>query len=157
MKKFQWMIFGTLLGVLVSLTGCHGEPVPEGLPKLFPCELTFEQEGKPLVGAVVMLTSKNKPCPWSVGGTTDENGTAIIRTHGKFVGAPEGTFIVTVNKEELEDLPEDSNKRPMVYSLVDSQYTTSDESTLEVVVSAKTIENYDIGAEARIEAGRDGD
>jgi len=75
--------------------GCNSGSRPDGLPKLYPVTLRLEQDGKPLAGATVILSSEIK---WSCGGISDDNGVVQVRTHGQFSGAPLGRYKVAVSK-----------------------------------------------------------
>ncbi|MDO5554960.1 MAG: hypothetical protein Q4G68_14485 [Planctomycetia bacterium] len=94
--------------------GCGGPPRPDGLPDLLPVTLVLTQEGTPFVDANVLLapveqTSGN----WTVGGVTDDSGKAVIYTHGKYSGAPAGTYKVLLRKTKIigavshDDAPKD--------------------------------------------------
>lgn len=140
--------------VLFSVGGCapKGPVRPDGLPTLFPCEITITQEDKPLVGALVELRNKSQPSSWATDGVTDENGVAKIKINGTFPGAPEGEYQVLVTKSELSPskLPETPPTDPIelgkwnqarsleprdVFRLVEAQYGDSQKSPHSVTVS----------------------
>jgi len=87
----------SLIAVCV-LVGCGGPQRPAGFPALFLCEITITQGGQPLVGADVRLMPESGSADWIISGKTGSNGVARVSTHGKFDGAPEGTFKVLVSK-----------------------------------------------------------
>jgi len=85
------------LCVLLS-TGCGGwgqRAKPKDLPPLYPCTLTFTQDGVPLTEANVVLHSDSK---WAVGGKTNEKGEVNLVTNGFYNGAPEGTYKITLRR-----------------------------------------------------------
>jgi hypothetical protein len=82
----------------LTLCGCGGDQRPPGFPKLYPVSIKVIQEGSPLADASVSLRISDASMTWSIGGRTDERGIAILSTHGRFRGAPEGKFKVTVEK-----------------------------------------------------------
>ncbi|MFG0262836.1 MAG: carboxypeptidase regulatory-like domain-containing protein, partial [Novipirellula sp. JB048] len=76
------------------------------MPELYPATVTITQEGDGLADATVTLYPEDPALRrWAVGGVTDENGTATLRTHVKFPGAPAGRFKVMVNKTVTEGDP----------------------------------------------------
>lgn len=85
--------------IVVCLSGCAGEKLPPGMPKLNrdAC-IKVLQDGKPLEGANVSLRPDDKGMTWGVGGKTDAQGIAQLWTHGKYQGAYAGTFKVVVSK-----------------------------------------------------------
>jgi len=110
----------TLLVLLIfafSLSGC-GPGVPEGFPKIVPCEITVVKDGAPLPQTTVILASQEGPKDWFASGETDASGVTKISTsinsYSKS-GAPEGTYKVTLNQipqvkheksqQELFDMP----------------------------------------------------
>jgi len=86
--------------VLSIFSGCGGRKRPDGLPDLYPCEITITQGGNPLEGASVRLVRETGTTDWAITGRTEANGVVKIFTHD-FPGAPEGTFKVLVSKTEL--------------------------------------------------------
>ena len=86
---------------LCVLLGCGQRKRPDGLPVLYPCEITITQGGLPLAGAVVRLAPEEGTLAWPIVGKTNADGVAVIETHVDFPGAPEGTFKVLVSKTEL--------------------------------------------------------
>lgn len=80
--------------------GCAGPEKPEGMPDLLPVTLVLTQDGTPLAGANVALAPVEQTAGrnWTSGGMTDESGTVVISTYGKFRGAPAGTYKVALRK-----------------------------------------------------------
>ena len=92
---------------LLLLTGCQKENRPEGMPKLTPVVLTFQQSGAPLSGAVVSLVPIDSAnSRWNAGGTTDPQGKLKVKTLAQYDGAVPGKYKITVIKTERELLPE---------------------------------------------------
>jgi len=155
--KLRFVALLALLGTICCMQGCTGgDSKPEGLPDLHAVTLTVTQDGSPLAGASVQLVpadpSSNK---WVSGGTTDADGNAEIKTHGKFPGAPAGKYKVTISKTLTEDLnPEaDANdpmaeKKTKIYDLVDLKFGAAATTTaeIEVVAGSNSPEPIDVGA-----------
>ena len=90
-----------LMLAIGSVVGCSQQLKPNGFPPLYPVSILVVQDGQPLGGALVSLHgTKDSPLKWGVFATTDSNGKAIFVTHGKFYGAPEGDYLITVEKGE---------------------------------------------------------
>ncbi|MDR1493121.1 MAG: hypothetical protein LBT05_10415 [Planctomycetaceae bacterium] len=151
MKKRKFLLTGLTVVLYSSFfVGCE-EPKPEGMPKLHPVTLTFQQEGKPLAEASIRLLPQF-PCTWFSGGSTDANGHAKLVTHGKYNGIPAGKYKICVDKFYSEgDLPSmDPNKptKPMIhYNLVETKYTLPDKTPLEIEVKEgkNSFEPFDLG------------
>ena len=106
----RFIIFSCLFACTVSVfSGCGGEQLPPGMPKLYPATLTVMQDGQPLAGAEVTIVNVDPSVSWSAGGMTDQNGLLRLRTMGRYNGAPVGTYKVAVSKTEIPDiaLPEE--------------------------------------------------
>ena len=123
-----------LLPLLMVSIGCNRGPAkPEGFPPLFPCTLTFEQEGSPLSGAVFSLLSVDDPSfKWSVGGITDEAGKAVLTTNGLHRGAPAGKYKITVRKMVVLARTEETLKRADV---IDPLLQKAETTTLEIEIA----------------------
>lgn len=150
-----------LLVPAFCLIGCIRQYRPPGLPKLYPCQVTLTQEGKPVEGATVLLSAKEEgSCPWTVSGITNEQGTASLVTYGQFAGAPEGTFLILLDKRELVGEPgyfDETNLRYIqkpvkVYTLVDEKFTKRDKTPLEIKIERKntTKADFELGPAVRI-------
>ena len=153
---------------LIVLSGCKKENRPEGMPPLHSCRITVTQDGKPLEGANVGLYAQD--AKWRSSGTTDVNGVADLVTQGQFKGAPEGSYKVTVSKEEIVSLatPEQlaaiekakaenpkwydaPNIKQETWQLVEKQYTDKESTTLELIVSkGRNSETFDVGKAVRV-------
>jgi len=140
----------SLVILVLALSGCS-EPRPDGMPPLHPVSLTFTQEGEPLEGATVALFSQDDPdFQWAVGGSTDRNGVAVLKTHGTYTGAPEGRYIITVRKfvreGELQTMDNPGAPPPRDYNLVDEQFANRNNSTLVVEIKrGNRYEPFDLG------------
>jgi len=150
-EKLASKVFFAFLGVvfLAGISGC-GEKYPDGMPKLTKVSLTFTQEGKPLAGATVSLFSDDPTFKWAVGGTTDNNGIVVLKTHGIYTGAPEGTYMICVNKYVSEGEPPTIDNPnvppPRNYNLVESHYSNRRETTLSMEIkSGSKYEPFDVG------------
>ena len=160
-----------LLGAVVFTGGCSKQKRPDGMPPLHPCTIVITQDGQPLEGASVRLYSSN--VLFLVSGTTDSSGTAVIRTHGEFPGAPEATYKVVVAKEEKEyiesasvtaarekakekgEVFEEPNLPYNFFSYVEDQYTKAETTPLEMTVTqGKNNQTFEAGKAGRISLGK---
>ena len=155
-------VFFSLLAIaLLGTAGCSKNQRPDGLPPTYPLTITVLQEGKPLEGATVSLVSSEMT--WVIGGVTDAEGKATMVTHGKFDGAPEGTFSVRVQKTIYEGREEydaamtsgDTAAAQRVdvkmFQLVEDVYTSKDTPIkVEVKRDTKTLE-VDAGPAVRLQ------
>ena len=133
---------------MLFLSGCSDAKRPADLPQLHLTSITFTQEDQPLSGAEIIFFSKDNSCRWAVAGTTDSNGTAVLHTHGRFIGAPEGTFVITVSKTETENSEqgEVQTKPILVYTLVNKKYCSQATSPLEIKIEkGKNAKTFDLG------------
>ena len=94
----QFRIFLAVTLVLCLLSGCNRQKRPDGMPPLFPCDITITQDGKPLDEADVRLVLESGTTDWITAGKTNASGVAKLSTHAQFAGAPAGTFKVLVSK-----------------------------------------------------------
>ena len=116
---YRFIIFPSLFAsIALFLSGCGGEKLPPGMPKLYPATVTVTQDGNPLAGAeVILINVEPSERNWSTGGTTDANGVIRLRTLGRYTGAPIGTYLVAVSKIEAPDInlpsetPDDPEER----------------------------------------------
>ena len=88
------------LGVcLFVFSGC-GSKKPDGIPQLFPTEITVKNGSTSIANATVLLVG-GPSGSWSVSGYTDASGVAVITTsQGDWQsnGAPEGEYKVYITK-----------------------------------------------------------
>ena len=112
------------------------------MPPLHPLVLKLTQDGAPLSGASVSLFNESESS-WTVGGTTDASGNAVLMTHGKYPGVPAGKYNVCVFKVETVPkadpakpkendpaLSEYNPPRPDEYDLVDGKLKSPATTTL---------------------------
>ena len=145
---------------LVALFGCSPSDRPEGLPTLYPCEITVIQEGVPLAGANVTFIGDQ---PWAIGGGTDDKGVARIFTHGKFEGAPVGTYSVLITKTVLEgaptpeerDNPSYTGGGGTMYSTVDRKFGVLDTTPFTIeIIAGKNSQTFDVEKAVRVPQSR---
>ncbi|MCL2742801.1 MAG: prealbumin-like fold domain-containing protein [Planctomycetaceae bacterium] len=153
--------FNSTLAVAVLtliFTGCSRQQFPAGMPPLQPITIVIMQDGKPLAGASIALFSEDDAnSPWSVGGTSDQNGRAVLATHGKYNGAPAGRYKVCVSKVETVNAPggnpSDENasiKRPDEFDLVEPTLKSPLTTTLSVEIkTGKNSAELDAGKAVR--------
>lgn len=130
--------------LVVFAMGCNGEKRPDGFPDIYPCEVRLTQENKPFANATIILKSDRPELDrWSIAGITNEEGIARLTTNGKFSGVPEGDFIVTINKEEIEYGPEKKidgemvKTNPKKFRCVEKIYTDPTTSPLKIKIEKK--------------------
>ena len=155
--------FGTLL---LFVAGC-GEKLPPDLPKLYPTVVSVIQGGEPLEGANVNLLPKDPNSRWAASGVSNSAGKVDFFTEGKYRGAPEGEYQVTVSKvfaepskydgqEKPSDLDyptwhkmlQEENAKRAGYRLVDPKYGDRRTSPLELTVGPQQPKDQqiDVGA-----------
>jgi len=160
------VVYALILFFFVSCASDHDRPAD--LPKLIPTTITILQEGQPVVGATVNLIPEDNS-KWFALGLTDEKGVCKIRTHGKFVGAPTGKYVVVVyktvtNESETRKLPvpEDYAASQVYYAKVSEEEKTFDyvelkykdekTSDLRIEIGSSAIsETFDVGKPVVIE------
>ena len=148
---------------LPLLSGCGGEPKPDGLPELYPVSLQFTQDGKPCAEASVSLVPQDGS-KWATGGSTGSNGTVTFKTHGKFPGVPEGKYKIVISKYEREKIGSESQsmyevQREEVYDLIDPDYSIPEKTTLEIEVrpGKNTFDPFELGKEIRSKVKKPGE
>ena len=142
------LFFSLLAIALLGTAGCNKNQRPEGLPPTHPLTITVTQEGNPLEGATVSLVSPE--LKWVIGGVTNADGQAKMMTHGKFEGAPEGTFNVIILKTVYEGRDEydaamargDSAAAQKIdvkaIQFVEDKYTSAKDTPLKAEVKKET-------------------
>jgi len=154
LSKTSWL---PLVAFILVITGCGGEPKPDGFPKLYPVSLKFVQEGEPLEGASVVLVPQSDS-KWASGGITDAKGVVTLRTHGKFAGVPAGTYKVRIQKQETGEVPTSTDSTGLTtygtataYDLVNPDYFLPDKTPFAIeVVAGKNNFEFDLGKKAHI-------
>ena len=154
------VLFFTFSLTLLFYSGCGGvggSGRPADMPATYPVGITVTQGGTALQEASVTLTAKT-PAQYGVSsGQTDARGVAALRTYG-FDGVPEGQYTVTVSKQGVEGAKEatdaDGNTYQTggkVYGYVDSQYSKTDTSPLNIDVTKKgATETFEVGAPVHV-------
>ena len=115
MKKFAMIFSLCSLVSLVFVSGCGGQKLPDGMPNLYPTTITLTVDGKPFTGGLITLVPVSGTLQWQVAAPTDERGKAVIRTHGEYIGAPEGEMKVCVSAIRNEEGPTAATPRPNDY------------------------------------------
>jgi len=150
-------LFLALSAVLLIQAGCtRDDGRPKDMPNLYATSITITQEGKPLEGATVSLSSAT-PSQYSASGITDASGVAVLRTYG-FDGAPAGEYTVLVNKIGAENQREVTTFEGATdrvggdsYNYVDPIFSKRDTSTLNITVTNKGAkETLDVGEAVRV-------
>lgn len=153
---------------LALLAGCGpaSSPKPAGFPDTVPCVLTITQEGAPLAGASVTLIPIDGAKDWLFSANTNGAGVAKIYTYGRAEGAPKGKYKVLVSKTETDPskftMPDENDSAAMdkyiqntaneklnSYLLVESAYTSADTTTLELEITGKTAQTFDVGKKVK--------
>jgi len=132
---------------LPVLSGCGGQKLPEGMPKLTPVILTVTLDGEPLDGATVGLVPLDSTnSRWNAGGGTDKNGKTKIRTLAQYDGVVAGKYKVTVTKTYIEPLPEGQTyeeflkaKRPTPVEYVHKRFAIQSTTPLELEVGSAAV------------------
>jgi len=108
---------------------------------------------------------------WSSGGTTNESGVVQLRTHGRFVGVPQGEFKVTVTKhltegedpgpfplganpEEVAEYNRRLATNPLkLFEVVDKPYWSAETTPISIHVEPKGSNQFtlDVGASVRLQ------
>ncbi len=156
---------------LAALCGC-GEKTPPDMPKLFPTSITITQEGAPVEGASVQLLKKDDlNYKWLAGGVTDATGVCVVKTMGKYNGAPEGAFQVVVYKtvrtesetrknqpqppqdpKEAQEWVKKVAEEEKEFEEIDPKYKKVDKTDLTITIaSGKNEQTFDVGAKVQVE------
>ena len=146
-----------ILGISM-IVGCSKQLKPDGFPPLYPVSVLVIQDGQPLAGALISLHgTEDSPLKWGVFAETDSNGKAVFVTHGKFYGAPEGEYLVTVAKEELVEVTNrGGNGATDSFTLIEKQYIDKEKTpfTIQIQKKGKNHAELDVGKPVRIFLGR---
>ena len=136
---------------MLPFLGCAGSaPRPDGMPPLVECNVRILSEGQPLPDVTVELHSAAPSFQWGSSGVTDANGNARMVTYSQFFGAVEGEYAVTVSKLEREEFnPDNPPRQVRVFTLTEAQYTDPRTTPLNITVSGRTTETFDVGKTGR--------
>lgn len=153
--KYFVVLFGL---IVIPAFGCSKQLKPDGFPPLYPVSVRVIQDGKPLEGAMVSLLHKDDtPQKWGIISTTNNNGQAVLVTHGKFYGVPEGDYHVVVTKEE-EVIVKSSINNTVVdsYTLIEKQYVDKTTTPLQIQIEkkGKKHEDFNVGKPVHVFCGR---
>jgi hypothetical protein len=119
------------------------------MPKLSPITIKFTSEGSnPLADASISLIPQDQSMSkWLVGGTTDAQGVCVIRTLGRYNGAPIGKYKIIVQKTILEggdntvevsdQAGSGSKGGAKSFHLVDKKFRNLNTTPLEIEVKEK--------------------
>jgi hypothetical protein len=138
------LFFVTIIFSVALFVGCGSSSKPSDLPVLYPCTLTFTQEGIPLAGAIVELVAQdaNNAKYVPVQHTADD-GTAKMSTYG-FAGVPAGKYKIIVTKiveDEIATRDEGTGETIFVGSdrhrMTDIIYSDAKTTPLEIEVTGK--------------------
>lgn len=159
----KYSILVTISTLAFLLSGC-GPQKPDGFPKLYPISIKVLQEGKPLDNASVSLRLVDESMVWSIGGKTDDKGVAVLWTHGKYQGAPEGKFKVSINKtfnEGEKEMLEAADRNDFAaaakipvksYSFVKTEYNSLETTPVVIDITPKSrMIDVDAGPEVKTE------
>lgn len=139
MKKC--LTFAVLLFLIAVVSiGC-GPKRPEGLPDLYPTEITINCNGAPLAGAYVTVMNAEAPISFAIGGKTNEMGVAAMQVQiaeGDFMGAPEGNLSVLVSKTTIIKDPGGNSDLDFGAELVDPVYLDAKNTPLKIEVTKGT-------------------
>jgi hypothetical protein len=170
--KMKKTIFALAVSVcLTLLPGCQfgGEVLPEGLPKLVPASIQLVQDDAPLAGATVSLIDTAGSQQWYPGGLSNDSGTIVLYTNGRYKGAPEGKYKVVVTKTETdpsklgpapsetdpkygEYMEKSANEKRDTYTLIDKKFGDAKTTTLEVEIKkgSSEVPKLDVGKKVKI-------
>ncbi|MDR2642031.1 MAG: carboxypeptidase-like regulatory domain-containing protein [Planctomycetaceae bacterium] len=143
MKTLFSKFFVCVLCTLISIIGC-GKPsnIPIDFPKIYPCEITVVQDGKPLENAMVSFRPIGDANKYAKGcsAVTDANGKALMVTYGQN-GVPTGIYKVLISKLhdeggiEVEDnFGSKSIQGAKVYSYIDVKYSDEKLTPYEIEI-----------------------
>jgi len=95
----SWKSVFALGACAMFVVGC-GPKKPEGIPPLFPAQVTVQDAGSPIANANVLLIG-GPVGSWSTTGVTNASGVAVITTSQgswKSNGAPAGDYKIYITK-----------------------------------------------------------
>jgi len=139
------------LPLILLFFGCAEDKTrPADMPPLVDCTVRILSEEQPLSGVTVEFHHEDHNFKWGASGVTDANGNARMVTYGRFFGVVEGKYVVTVSKLERDEFdPENPPRHVRVYTLTDAQYTDPRTTPLQITVSGRMTETFDVGKTGR--------
>ncbi|MDR2704889.1 MAG: hypothetical protein LBC02_03835 [Planctomycetaceae bacterium] len=152
------IIFFVVLTTIFSFTACSHKTTPPDLPKLYPCEITVIQDGKPLADVNVVLQATDKTVKYGYSSvSTAANGIAVMRTYGE-TGVPAGVYKIILQKSVTEGEKESADVSGMKYkhggttfTLIDAKFTDVETTPLEIEIkNGKNIQTIDVGNAVKI-------
>ncbi|MDR2642563.1 MAG: hypothetical protein LBC74_07195 [Planctomycetaceae bacterium] len=140
-----------LLSALLVFAGC-GQNMPDGMPKLYPCQITVTRDGQPFAMASVKLYPvEPQKKEWSTTGLTGTNGVVDLRTNANYRGIPAGKYKIIVVKEDVEDIDKNFYYR---LNTVDPNLGDMESTPLEIEIkSGKNKQTIDVGPEIKTRIG----
>lgn len=141
MKNIRSSILMIVLVLSAGFVVCPGcsQKLPPGMPKLNPCIITVNMEGKPVEKVMVRLVSEDQ-LHWGCSGFTDSSGKASLVTDGKYKGVPAGKYKVLLSRidtehREYKGFMEEAKLPPKKQTVViDLKYEDEDETPYEVEI-----------------------
>ena len=100
----QLLRFFCAFGFLVVLFSGCGQAIPEGFPKTTPCTIIVTDNGQPLEGVSVMISTEPPMSSLSIAAKTDDAGKAVLQTfQGSYstTGIPVGNVVLTLVKRAV--------------------------------------------------------
>ncbi|MDR1484575.1 MAG: carboxypeptidase-like regulatory domain-containing protein [Planctomycetaceae bacterium] len=104
--------------------GCGGRvlPRPEGLPVLYPCDITVTFGGVPIRGVRVMLLPQEENKKWKPSGLTNAEGNVELSSSYGYAGVPAGIYTITFSLIQEPDEEETRRGIPPL-SLIPLKYS----------------------------------
>ncbi|MDR2643849.1 MAG: hypothetical protein LBC74_13785 [Planctomycetaceae bacterium] len=140
------LFFVVLFLLAVQLVcGCREVPPrPEGLPRVYSCNISVKFGGKPISGVRVMFIPDNPESKWKPTGMTDTEGNVVLYSSFGYEGAPAGEYTATFS---LIEEPEDSAPRGTpAKSLIPLKYSPDQSQEKVEVVAGKNNFDFDLDA-----------
>ena len=130
------------LAVLAGLVACYGcdQKLPPGIPKLNPCTITVNMDGKPVENVTIRLIS-DKQIHWGCSGITNASGKSTLVTDGKYNGVPAGQYKVLLSRidteqREYKGFIEEAKLPPKKQTvIINLKYEDEDETPYEIVIT----------------------
>ena len=162
MKKTAIIFSLFAVAALALTTGC-GQKLPDGMPKLYPTNVTITVDGNPVEAAMVTAFPADPAFNWPIGGSTDAAGNVTLVTAGQYPGAPAGELTICVMKTRnvygpTYDTPKPTDSRESSlawdravekerteFRMVGVEYNSKETSPLKMTIQkGKNTEKFDI-------------